>query len=1027
MISKICKCKPLPMPRMADLLPGDQPAGTNRFGADVTSGVNRNAPPSLPPTSPVSLRLLLLFALAALLVGGSWYYKYQEKSLITDQYNDLQAIARMKINHLLAWRQERLADARLNSSGLIKVLTSQHLLNKQSDTLEEIRSRLHFFQKNEGYYNMVLADAEGKVLVSLVRRGKELEPGEKSLLSRVKQSGEPVFGDFFHCPSCNRVHLGVAAPVLDNDRHILAVLLLIIDPEQELYPLIQSWPLSQHHGETNLGRRDGDAVLVLNQYNAQHSSAHPDRRIPLTETSSPTVRAVLGQHGMLLARDSLGAEVMADLSDIPDTDWVIVTTMGTEPLRVQMRLRGLGILLLLCATVFVAAILFRLHSLSRHQALSLALLRTERERSQAKDEIRATLYGIGDGIIAIDSSGKVTRMNPSAERLTCWREDQALGLPLTEVFRLVLEESDEPFTVPIKHLLNDWAVFGVEFNLLLEARNGGTHPITFSSAPIRAEDGGLSGAVLVIRDQASRRALEKAKAESSRRHLELIENLNDFIWETGRDHRYTFASRRSLDLLGYPPEEIVGKGWLDFISADDDQPENVARLMAMLTRQQPYTHLCGTFVRKDGVRVVLESSATPTFNSHGEFLGYRGISRDITAKIRSEEEHKQLQDQLIQARKMETVGRLAGGVAHDFNNMLTVICSYTEKTLNELGVDHPLHKRLTEVHSAAMHSADLTGQLLAFARKQVIAPKVIDLNLTISGALKMLQRLIGEHIDLQWQPGLDLWRVKMDTTQVGQILANLTVNARDAIDGSGTLHITTRNVPASEAPELSGSGLANIDHVLVTVTDNGIGMDAMTQNNIFDPYFTTKAVGQGTGLGLATVYGIVSQNGGAIHVNSVLGTGTTFKIYLPRTTEEAHPVSNDAPGSGHRGRETILLVEDEALILELATFILKERGYSVLAANCPTMALELAQQHAGPIDLLVTDVIMPAMNGRELAKRMSADYPDAKVLFVSGYTADMISSHGVLESDFQFLEKPFTPSSLAEKVRSVLDCACASG
>lgn len=1022
MIFKICKCRPLFLHRIADLLPGDQSVGARDRGRFALEA-NRNLTPSPAGTPPLSLRLLLLFAMATLITSGYWYYRHQERSLIAEQYNDLQAIVQMKIDRLLAWRQERLADARMNSSGLIRVLTSQHLQSNQPKTLEEIRRRLLFFQESEGYYNMVLADVEGKVMISLISRGSELEPGEKSLLTRVKASGDSIFGDFFYCPSCDRVHLGVASPVLDSNRRIQAFLLLIIDPEQELNPLIKSWPLSHYHGDTLLGRRDGDAVLVLNQHNTPHLSTDPGRRIPLTETSSPAVRAVLGQHGMLLDRDSLGAEVMADLSDIPETDWVMVTTMGTEPLRAQMRLRGLGILLLLCSTVFVAAILFRLHSLSRHQALSAALLRTERERSQARDEIRATLYGIGDGIIAVDSTGSITRMNPGAEHLTNWQEDRALGLPLAAVFRLVLEESKEPFTVPINQLMTDRTVFGVEFPILLVARNSEIHPVTFSSAPICAEDGAISGAVLVIRDQASRRLMDKARAESSRRHSELIENLNDLIWETGPDHRYTFASGRSTELLGYAPKEIIGKCWQDFISMDDESEEDTARFMTVLAERQPYNHLCRTFVRKDGIRVVLESSATPSFNSQGDFLGYRGISRDITAKIRSEEEHKQLQDQLLQARKMETVGRLAGGVAHDFNNMLTVICSYTEKTLNELGGDHPLRRRLTEVHRAAMHSADLTRQLLAFARKQVIAPKVIDLNLTISGTLKMLQRLIGEHIDLRWQPGPDLWPVKMDANQVDQILVNLAVNARDAIDGSGSIHLSTINVPAWDASETGDKGADLIDHVLITVTDNGHGMDPGTQDNIFDPFFTTKADGRGTGLGLATVYGIVTQNGGAIRVSSAPGEGTTFRIFLPRTRERKCLTSSRTRAISHLGSETVLLVEDEPAILELAACILKERGYSVLTASSPTKAIQFARDCKGSIDLLVTDVIMPEMNGRELAKKITTDHPTTKVLFVSGYTADMISSQGVLEPGVQFLEKPFTPVSLAEKVRRVLDNA----
>jgi two-component system cell cycle sensor histidine kinase/response regulator CckA len=419
--------------------------------------------------------------------------------------------------------------------------------------------------------------------------------------------------------------------------------------------------------------------------------------------------------------------------------------------------------------------------------------------------------------------------------------------------------------------------------------------------------------------------------------------------------------------------------------------------------------------------VIFESSATPIFDKQGRFLGYRGISRDITERRRAEGEQEKLQAQLLQIQKMDTVGRLAGGVAHDFNNMLTVICSYVEMTLNELEVDHPLYKRMYEVHQAAQHSADLTRQLLAFARKQVISPRVLDLNETISGALKMLHRLIGENIKLIWKPGTNLGHVRMDATQISQILANLAVNARDAINGPGHLIIETANIVIDQANCTINLDLTPGNFVLMTVSDEGCGMNKETLSRIFEPFFTTKEEGKGTGLGLSTVYGIVKQNKGAVDVCSEPGQGTVFKIYLPQVQFGTKVTLTNNGSTRDVGTETILLVEDEPAILELGAYILEHRGYKVLTAHSPAKALALVLEYRGTIDLLITDVIMPEMNGRELAKEILVIRPETKVLFMSGYTADVISHHGGLESGIHFLEKPFLASSLGKKVREVLE------
>jgi len=390
---------------------------------------------------------------------------------------------------------------------------------------------------------------------------------------------------------------------------------------------------------------------------------------------------------------------------------------------------------------------------------------------------------------------------------------------------------------------------------------------------------------------------------------------------------------------------------------------------------------------------------------------------------RMEEAKALLEVQLRQAQKMESVGRLAGGVAHDFNNMLQAILGNAALALDGMPPDSSLRDNLEEIRRAALRSADLTRQLLAFARKQTISPMVLDLNDAVSGTLKMLQRLIGEDIQLIWAPGSSLWPVKMDPSQVDQVLANLTVNARDALEGGGNVTIETANVTLDNSYSYSHPECVPGNYVMLAVSDTGEGMDEETRAHLFEPFFTTKELGKGTGLGLATVFGIVKQNNGSIDVCSEPGQGTSFKLYFPRAAAEAGVVAKPVAQQSLRGTETVLLVEDEEQILNLSRRILDLHGYTVLASLTPEAAIALATQHHGVIHLLITDLVMPGMNGKELKQRLMASHPGLKCLFMSGYTADVIAHHGVLDEGVYFLQKPFTIRTLAERVREVLRTA----
>lgn len=500
----------------------------------------------------------------------------------------------------------------------------------------------------------------------------------------------------------------------------------------------------------------------------------------------------------------------------------------------------------------------------------------------------------------------------------------------------------------------------------------------------------------------------------------LFETMPIPVFYKDTEGRYLGFNKAFEDFFGKTKDQMIGKSVFDISPSELAQTYHAKDIE--LFEKQGVQVFESTLQDAHGVLHEVIFHKASCIDPSGSISGLIGVILDITERKRAEVEREKLQSQLNHAQKMESVGRLAGGVAHDFNNMLNVIIGYAELALHEVDSTEWLHKALLEIFNAGKRSSEITQQLLAFARKQTIAPKVLDLNETVEGILKMLRRLIGEDITLAWLPGAGLWPVKLDSSQMDQILANLCVNARDAITGVGKITIETSLATVTEAYCADHVDFSPGDYVILSVSDNGCGIDKETLGNIFEPFFTTKGEGQGTGLGLSTVYGIVKQNNGFIYVHSELGLGTKFAVYLPRhvgeTRENAQKTDAVIP-SGHG--EIILVVEDEVSMLELYRTMLEKLGYSVLTANTPGEALRLAQTHAGSLHLLITDVVMPEMNGRDLASQFHMLYPDLKILFMSGYTADVIADRGgVLDEGVHFLQKPFSTNDLAVKVRDTL-------
>ncbi|MBI3662326.1 MAG: response regulator [Acidobacteria bacterium] len=514
-------------------------------------------------------------------------------------------------------------------------------------------------------------------------------------------------------------------------------------------------------------------------------------------------------------------------------------------------------------------------------------------------------------------------------------------------------------------------------------------------------------------ERKERQRAEEALRESEERYRSLVIATSQIIWTTNPEGEMLEPFRSWQEFTGQSAEEARGHGWLDAIHPDDR--ERVLKTCEEAERTGVPIQSEYQLRRHDGVYRHLSCRAVPVRTKGGSIREWVGACSDVTERIT-------LEAQLRQSQKMDAIGQLAGGVAHDFNNLLGVILGRTELALQNLAADSPMRGELEEVFLAGERAAALTGQLLAFSRRQAIQPTILNLNTVVGDVDKMLRRLIGEDIGLVTVLAPALWKIKADRGQIEQVVMNLAVNARDAMPGGGKLTIETRNAELDSQYVNAHAAVPPGQYVLLAVTDTGTGMDDATKASIFEPFFTTKEKGRGAGLGLATVYGIVKQSGGHIWVYSEPGQGTTFKIYFPRAEDAlAAPAPARAAVSAPRGTETILVAEDEEAIRTLTCEFLQLSGYAALGAASPAEALLLAERHEGRIPLLVTDVVMPGMSGRDLAKRVKQLRPEIKILFVSGYPDQAIVRHGVLDGGISFLPKPFSRYDLLRTVRDILD------
>jgi PAS domain S-box-containing protein len=519
----------------------------------------------------------------------------------------------------------------------------------------------------------------------------------------------------------------------------------------------------------------------------------------------------------------------------------------------------------------------------------------------------------------------------------------------------------------------------------------------------------LSGA---FNNMASRlRRLYEELQRSEAHFRALIENARDFILLVDADGTVRYASP-SMEREFAGDESLIGENILSL--AEPADADAVRALLAPVAAGLPQKSVVFRMRSVDGTLRTLET--------HGSQLLQDSAIAGIVFNARDITERQAMEERLRQAQRMEAIGTLSGGIAHDFNNLLTIIRGYAHQLLGSRLDTEKARAQVERIDEAAERAATLTSQLLAFSRRQVLQPKIFDLNTLTIGLDEMLRRVIGEHIEMNTAVGADSCLVQADTGQIEQVIMNLVINARDAMPDGGKLTLETANVELDAAYAAKHEEAHPGPYVMLAISDTGVGMDAQTQVRIFEPFFTTKGLGKGTGLGLSTAYGIVKQSGGHIGVYSEPGRGSTFKVYLPRVVEDVEPAKKeDLPAVEHRGHETVLVVEDEPQLRELVELMLASRGYSILTVENPVQAEALSKQYSGPIHLLLTDVVLPGISGREVARQVAAHRPDIKVLFTSGYTPDAIIHHGVLEAGLHFIQKPFTLETLTNKVRAVLN------
>jgi PAS domain S-box-containing protein len=973
-----------------------------------------------------------------IIVSGFQFYFNQRQRILQKGTELTISIGKLKADQIAAWRSELLSKAELIAASLFFSKSMARLLADPNDPniMKAFHIHLDRLKTHYDLAKILVVDTKGRTQLSLNEKTSAPDMCIE-ILPVALHKNAPVFTELYIGKQNSIPYISVVVPISapDQDGHLGAVI-LFINAARSLYPVVQSWPFPSKTANTLLVRRDGDSVLVLNNLRRQPNTALK-LRIPLSRTEAPSVMAVLGREGLVESKDYRGIDVVSSIFAVPKSPWFIVTNQDAAEVYAEWRFKSVFLVIVFIGLILLIESIGWIY-LKREKRIKHELQMTQVRvalieyavRHSSDEFITKALNDIGDlvdspigfyhfvesdpQILSLQNwSSRTTKefcrfegkpMHASFEQAGIWMDCARLKKP---VIHNDYESLQHRQGMPAGHpeVIRELTIPIMRRNTLVAVVGFGNKPTDYDEKDIET----VSSLSDLTYEVVQRKWAEEAFIATLSRKKALLEAIPDIIMEVDSHKVYIWANHAGIDFFG---KDVIGKK-ADYYFEGEQKTYDVVKPVFSGSNNVIYVESWQR--RKDGEKRLLAWWCRSLIDEQGMVTGAISSAKDITEQV-------QQASRLQQALKMESVGRLAGGVAHDYNNMLSVIIGYTELALDKVDASDPICDDLEEIFSAAKRSAEITRQLLAFARKQPVCPKVIDINKVVENMLKMLQRLIGEEIDLVWLPEHPLWPVKIDPVQIEQVLTNLCVNARDAIAEVGSITIETHTANFDEAFCNSHTGFIPGEFIQLTVSDDGCGMDKATLDNIFEPFFTTKKLDQGTGLGLATIYGVVKQSNGFVNVYSEPGNGTTFKIYWPRHMGEAKRIrektDTDIPMS--RG-ETVLLVEDEAMIRKMSLRMLEKLGYKVLVAATPKEALHIAAQNTDQIQMLITDVVMPEMNGRKLADQLHALYPDIRIIFMSGYTANLITHRGVLDDGVNFIQKPFSARELGIKIRTILD------
>ena len=1029
-------------------------------GIRASSPLHREYASARNGAAPVLL-LVFLFLVVGILGAGSFYAHHVQKQFRGQIESELSAIADLKIQELQQWRRERLQDGMVffqNDNFSERV---QQFFNNPRDG--EARRRLaiwlEIIDKFPQYTRIVLADATGVDRLILTSRPELQVPEKDRNIEEALALRQVTLLDFHRIRPGLPPHLTLFVPILaaPDWQERIGVLLFEIDPQAYLYPMIQNWPTPSETAETLLVRRDGDDVLFLNDLRFKKDAAL-NFRLPLSRSDLPAAMAALEKTGIVEGTDYKNHRVIAALRSVPDSPWHMVARINKDEITQPLRERLYAIFGFLSMLLVAVGILIWL--IWRNQSVHFYRLRYEAAMALEESErkLRILFESARDGILVADVQ---TQRFVMANNAIC----RMLDYELPELLTLGMKDIHPVADLPVVTATFERLVRGEEtlaINIPMQCRNGSIFYADINTSPI--ELGGQACILGIFRDITERMQAE-ARIEHLNRVLRAIRNVNQLIVKaTSAGELIENACALLVERQSYASAIIIltdenhlpiahaeagaGIDFCPFIKEIDQKRlpvccevarkkdgVHVMREGDTFCRTCPLDTVCvppqrmairlehqsrdyGYLMVSLAINVTMDQEEETLFAELAGDLAYCLDNMRINREMREvEEENKKLAEQFFQAQKMEAVGQLAGGVAHDFNNLLSIIIGYTTILEEEMAPTASSREALTEIYDAAIRAKNLTRQLLAFSRKQILEMHIVDVNKIITDFEKLLRRTLGEDIRMRLNLTSEPVTVKADASQLEQILLNLAVNSRDAMPDGGLLTIETGLVHLDEEYAATRPGTRPGPHVMIGISDTGSGMDKEIQAKIFEPFFTTKALGKGTGLGLSTVYGVVKQHGGNIWIYSEPGQGTTFKIYLPAVGEPVVSVEkNKAPQLPASNGESVLVVEDEPSVRKLACQVLMRHGYTVLESNDVNHAVEIARHHTRPIELLLTDVVMPDMKGTEVFRQVSVFHPRIKVLYMSGYTENVIAHHGVLDEGVQFLQKPFTAEGLLGKV-----------